>query len=288
MKRFSLKMKGKLETECLNNEKPEKIKNELMNMERGYVYHEDAINRGGNLIDYFLFDIYSTPDKTTGLRTEQVIIKKAVDIFSEISKQNEKWLLTSDRISTAKQTTNFENHSKLFKKHFTFAQLFSKNNHSASFNNIEEIDDEEEPWTNALKNEVLAIKVKSDIINARVKAQALAEAVGFGYRPQTEIATAVSELARNTLEYAGGGQITVSIAKSHRKKGLQIVAEAEEPDIANLEEAFEKDKNSKKGLGVGLGTVKRLVDEFTIEKEIGKGNKIIVKKWKTPKNSFED
>ncbi len=132
-----------------------------------------------------------------------------------------------------------------------------------------------------VSDEVLDIKMEADIINARVKAKALAEAVGFDYMDQTRIATAVSELARNALEHAGGGQMMMSPVTALGKRGLQITVADHGPGIKNLEAALKGGYSTKGGLGLGLSGSKRLMDVFLINTETGKGTVVTAKKWVT-------
>ncbi len=129
------------------------------------------------------------------------------------------------------------------------------------------------------KNEVLEIKMEADIINARVKVKALAEAIGFGYMDQTRIATAVSELVRNALEHGGGGQITIKQLNKHDKHGLEITVEDHGPGIKNLELALKGGYSTKGGLGCGLSGARKLMDFFTVETVVGRGTVVTAKKW---------
>lgn len=129
------------------------------------------------------------------------------------------------------------------------------------------------------KNEVLQIKIEADVILARVKAKAIAEAIGFGYMDQTRIATVVSELARNALEHAGGGQITIKQIDNLKKQGLEIRVEDHGPGIENLELALEGGHSTKGGLGFGLSGSRKLMDAFQVRTETGKGTVVTGTKW---------
>jgi serine/threonine-protein kinase RsbT len=130
-----------------------------------------------------------------------------------------------------------------------------------------------------VKSEVFKINVEADIINARVKVKALAEALGFDYIDQTRIATAVSELARNALEHAGGGELSVSPIATFKKRGLELTVTDHGPGIANLELALRGGFSTKRGLGFGLSGSKKLMDVFHVETEPGKGTVVTAKKW---------
>ena len=129
------------------------------------------------------------------------------------------------------------------------------------------------------KHEVL-IKDENDIVIARRKAREIAKFVGFSLTDQTRIITAVSELSRNIYEYAGKGKITIEQENENAKEGLKIVFEDDGPGIKDLALAMKEGYTSGKGMGLGLPGSKRLMDEFEVTSEIGKGTRVIIKKWK--------
>lgn len=129
------------------------------------------------------------------------------------------------------------------------------------------------------KNDVLEIKVEGDIINARIRAKALAEAIGFDYIDQTRIATAVSELARNALEHADGGEISITSVDALEKQGLEITVIDHGPGIKNLELALKGGHSTSGGLGFGLSGSRKLMDFFHVETEVGKGTVVTAIKW---------
>lgn len=125
------------------------------------------------------------------------------------------------------------------------------------------------------------IEIPSDAYALFAEAQAkdLAIRLGFSKVDQTKIAIATSELARNIVAHAqGNGRITInSIAES--RVGVEIIAEDKGPGIADVEKALQGRSDTKKGLGMGLGAAKRLMDDFTIETRVGEGTTITVRKW---------
>jgi serine/threonine-protein kinase RsbT len=127
--------------------------------------------------------------------------------------------------------------------------------------------------------EVVEVKNEADIVDARVKVKAAAEALGFGYMDQTRIATAVSELARNAFHFAGGGKVTAKPAEKQGRKGIEIVVEDRGPGIKDLALALKGGYSTGGGLGLGLSGSKKLMDEFDIKTKIGEGTLITVKKW---------
>jgi len=116
------------------------------------------------------------------------------------------------------------------------------------------------------------------IVAVRQKVRELASKMGFGTVDQTRIATAVSELARNLHQFAGKGRVTISSLEGDRK-GIQIVCEDDGPGIADVELAMTDGYSTVKSLGLGLPGAKRLMDEFQIESEPGKGTKVTITKW---------
>ena len=127
--------------------------------------------------------------------------------------------------------------------------------------------------------EIVEIKNEADIIRARVRAKAVAEALGFNYMDQTRIATAVSELARNAYHYAGEGIMTMKPMNRQGRKGIEIIVEDHGPGIENLELALKGGHSTAGGLGMGLSGSKRLMDEFDIRTKSSEGTSITVRKW---------
>lgn len=97
---------------------------------------------------------------------------------------------------------------------------------------------------------------------------------------QTKFVTAASELARNTLKYGGGGNVSFSLLSNSGLQGLCLVFEDKGPGIADIAQALTDGFTSGSGLGLGLGGAKRLVDEFAIESEPGRGTVVKIVKWK--------
>ena len=97
---------------------------------------------------------------------------------------------------------------------------------------------------------------------------------------QTKFVTAASELARNTLKYGGGGDVHFSLLSDGDLQGLSLVFVDAGPGIADISQALTDGYTSRDGLGLGLGGAKRLVDEFNIESEPGKGTTVKIIKWK--------
>ena len=130
-----------------------------------------------------------------------------------------------------------------------------------------------------LDGSVVPIGSPADIVAARQQGRALAAQLGFSTADQTQIATAISELARNILDYATVGRIAMSPARVGNRLGVVIEAYDNGPGIADLARAVEDGYSTGKGLGFGLPGVRRLMDEFQIVSQVGRGTTVTVKKW---------
>jgi serine/threonine-protein kinase RsbT len=119
----------------------------------------------------------------------------------------------------------------------------------------------------------------TDIVTARQRGRMLATQLGFTSGDATIVATAISELARNIVLYAKRGEIVVAPIDARDNRGLTITARDEGEGIADIRQAMQDGYSTSGRLGVGLPGVKRLMDEFEIISEIGKGTTVIVKKW---------
>lgn len=126
----------------------------------------------------------------------------------------------------------------------------------------------------------IRIKTDADIVNARQRGREMAAGLGFSSADLTMIATAISELARNIVEYARTGEIAVKLVSRNSNKGVAIIAHDDGPGISNIDQAMRDGFSTGDGLGLGLPGVRRLMDEFEITSEIGKGTTVAVKKWR--------
>ena len=126
----------------------------------------------------------------------------------------------------------------------------------------------------------VAINSDQDIILARQKGRALAAELGFAASDATLIATAISELARNIVSYAHRGEIALKIVNGADRQGLSIVASDCGPGIPDIRQALRDGFSTSGSLGMGLPGVRRLMDEFEITSQPGRGTTVAVKKWK--------
>ena len=125
----------------------------------------------------------------------------------------------------------------------------------------------------------LTIQRDGDIIAARQKGRDLAAQAGFKGSDLTIIATAISEIARNIIVFAQQGEVSLRVIEKAGKRGVLIVAEDQGPGIADIEQAMRDGFSTGKSLGLGLPGAKRLMDEFEIVSQLGKGTTITMRKW---------
>lgn len=131
------------------------------------------------------------------------------------------------------------------------------------------------------KLERLPIHAPNDIVVVRQKVRALAAEIGLGIIDQTKVVTAASELARNTLEYGGGGEVNLErLTSANQKRGIRMTFADQGPGIADLKMALTDGYTTGNGLGMGLSGSKRLMSEFEIDSTPGKGTRVTVTKWK--------
>ncbi len=125
----------------------------------------------------------------------------------------------------------------------------------------------------------VSIRSDVDIVAARQQGRALAAQIGFSLTDATLIATSISELARNIILYAVQGEVILRRVDTLSKKGLVVIAQDTGPGIANTQDVLRDGFSTSGGLGLGLPGVKRLMDEFVIESEVGRGTTVSIKKW---------
>jgi len=130
-----------------------------------------------------------------------------------------------------------------------------------------------------LKDETLAIRSADDIVVVRQVVRAWAIELRFSLVDQTKIVTAASELARNTLDYGGGGTVRLAALLEGSRRGLRLVFEDKGPGIPDLALAMKDGYTTGGGLGLGLGGAKRLSSEFSIDSRLGEGTRVAITRW---------
>lgn len=126
----------------------------------------------------------------------------------------------------------------------------------------------------------MSIQSSADVVLVRQAVRQLAVELGFSLVDQTKIVTAASELARNTLDYGGGGTVKLEALQDGMRRGLRLAFEDQGPGIPDIELALKDGYTTGNGLGMGLSGTKRLVNEFDIVSQVGKGTCITITKWK--------
>jgi len=123
------------------------------------------------------------------------------------------------------------------------------------------------------------IRSDVDIVSARQRGRELAAECGFEIGDQTVIAAAISEIARNILMYAKRGEIRFRGLADGDRQGMVVVAEDQGPGIRDVSLALKDGFSTSGGLGLGLPGARRLMDEFEVSSEVGRGTTITMKKW---------
>ena len=126
----------------------------------------------------------------------------------------------------------------------------------------------------------VAINSDQDIVVARQKGRVMANDLGFSSGDATLIATAISELARNIVSYARKGEIKLKGIHGSSQIGILVVASDEGPGIVDIRQALRDGFSTSGSLGLGLPGVRRLMDDFDISSQPGKGTIVAVKKWR--------
>lgn len=127
----------------------------------------------------------------------------------------------------------------------------------------------------------LAITIRSegDVVGARQQGRALAAEIGFSASDQAVIATAISELVRNIIQFARKGEVLLGEIEDAGRRGLMVIARDEGPGIRDVAMAMQDSFSTADGLGLGLPGVKRLMDDFEIVSVVGKGTTVTARKW---------
>ena len=125
----------------------------------------------------------------------------------------------------------------------------------------------------------IPIRSSEDIVRMRQIVRERAVAQKFSLVEQTKIVTAASELARNTLDYGGGGDVQLEIVANGTRNGIRLTFVDEGPGIPDIDQALTDGYSSGRGLGLGLGGAKRLSNEFSVESSPG-GTRVTITRWK--------
>jgi serine/threonine-protein kinase RsbT len=129
-------------------------------------------------------------------------------------------------------------------------------------------------------HETMSIQSAADVVLVRQAVRQFAVELRFSLVDQTKIVTAASELARNTLDYGGGGTVKLEALQDGNRRGLRLTFEDKGPGIPDIELALKDGYTTGGGLGMGLSGTKRLVNEFNIVSKVGEGTCVTITKWK--------
>jgi serine/threonine-protein kinase RsbT len=126
----------------------------------------------------------------------------------------------------------------------------------------------------------VALDSDADLVAARAEGRAMAERLGFPRPDPTLIATAISEVGRNIVVHAGGGEIVLKPLEERDRYGIVVVAIDEGPGIRDVEAALRDDYSGRGGLGLGLPGARRLMDDFEVASSPDTGTTVTMTKWR--------
>ena len=128
--------------------------------------------------------------------------------------------------------------------------------------------------------ERLSLTSGEEIVIARQAVRRHAVALAFSLVDQTKVVTAASELARNVVQHAGAGHMTIEVVGNGVRQGLRLTFEDQGPGIRDIDRVLRGGYSTGGGLGLGLSGSKRLSNEFEIESTEGKGTKVVITRWR--------
>jgi serine/threonine-protein kinase RsbT len=131
-----------------------------------------------------------------------------------------------------------------------------------------------------VRDERMPVRREEEVVRIRQIAREWAVSLGFGLVDQTKIVTAASELARNTVIHGGGGTVHLEALNDGPRRGLRLTFEDSGPGIPDVPLALKDGYSTGTGLGLGLGGARRLMSEFDIQSNPGKGTRVAVTRWK--------
>ena len=131
-----------------------------------------------------------------------------------------------------------------------------------------------------LNKDAMRIEKEQDVVPFRNRVKEFAVKIGMSVVNQTKLITAASELVRNMLKYAGGGQVLIEAITQGRDNGIRLTFQDNGPGIKDIALAMRDGYSTGKSLGIGLPGTKRLVNEFDIKSTVGEGTTVIITKWK--------
>ncbi|RFZ82703.1 anti-sigma regulatory factor [Mucilaginibacter terrenus] len=133
--------------------------------------------------------------------------------------------------------------------------------------------------TISLNKDTVIVQREQDVVLFRNRVKEYAVKIRMGLVNQTKLITAASELVRNMLRYGNGGQVLIEVVTRGRDNGIRLTFKDQGPGIADISMALKDGFSTGKSLGLGLPGAKRLVNEFDIKSELGKGTIVTILKW---------
>ena len=131
-----------------------------------------------------------------------------------------------------------------------------------------------------LRGEEAPVVSETDVVTSRQLVRRWATEAGFGLVDQTKIVTAASELARNTVQYGGGGTLRIELLQDGARRGIRLTFTDQGPGIPNIEQAMRDGYTTGSGLGLGLSGSRRLMNDFSIDSAVGRGTTVVATRWK--------
>ena len=131
-----------------------------------------------------------------------------------------------------------------------------------------------------VRHDTRALRDSEDVVKVRQTVREWAISSGFSLVDQTKIVTAASELARNAVLHGGGGTVRLEALNDGARRGLRLVFEDQGPGIPDIAQALRDGFTTGRGLGLGLGGARRLVNEFDIDSRPGAGTRVAITRWK--------
>jgi serine/threonine-protein kinase RsbT len=126
----------------------------------------------------------------------------------------------------------------------------------------------------------MSVRSPAEVVGVRHLVRRWAVELGLSLVEQTKIVTAASELARNMIDYGGGGTMTAEALDDGIRKGLKLIFEDQGPGIPDLQAALRDGFTTGGGMGLGLGGAKRLSNEFELKSAPGEGTRVAITRWK--------
>lgn len=117
------------------------------------------------------------------------------------------------------------------------------------------------------------------IVTARGAARELSRELGFGIVDQTRIATAISEIVRNVVQYASQGKVQFRVIEENGQAGLEMEITDRGPGIADVERVLQGGYSTGNGFGRGICGARSLMDDFELQSEVGRGTRVWMRKW---------